>query len=291
MSEIQIPPQPFIEIEDPQDLRRQIAVWRNRGERIAFVPTMGNLHAGHLSLVATGRLHAERVVVSIFVNPMQFGPKEDLDAYPRTLEADRQVLAQVGCDLLFVPSVRTLYPRGLAAQTRVEVPGLSDILCGASRPGHFVGVATVVCKLFNLVQPDVALFGEKDFQQLLIIRRMVEDLAIPIAIIGMPTIREADGLAMSSRNHYLTPEERARAPALYRVLNEVATALRSGQPLAEAEGAGLESLKAAGFRPDYLSVRCAEDLTPPGPGNRDLVILVAAYLGRARLIDNLRVCL
>lgn len=289
MSEIQTPFHPPIEIEDPKELRRQIAAWRKRGERIAFVPTMGNLHAGHLSLVTAAHLHAERVVVSIFVNPLQFGPNEDLDDYPRTLEADRQALAQVSCDLLFVPSAQTLYPRGLAAQTRVEVPGLSDILCGASRPGHFVGVATVVCKLFNLVQPDVALFGEKDFQQLLIIRRMVEDLAIPVTIIGMPTVREPDGLAMSSRNSYLTPEERARAPLLYRVLNEVAEALRSGQPLAEAERSGVESLKAAGFRPDYLSVRRAKDLAPPGLKDRDLVILAAAYLGRARLIDNLRV--
>ncbi len=280
---------PLIEVTDPIELRRQIVAWRAQGERIAFVPTMGNLHAGHLSLVEAGHRYAERVAVSIFVNPLQFGPKEDLEAYPRTLDADRQALVQLGCDLLFVPSVQTLYPRGLDAQTRVEVPGLSDILCGLSRPGHFVGVATVVCKLFNLVQPDIAIFGEKDFQQLLILRRMVEDLAIPVEVIGMPTVREPDGLAMSSRNGYLTPEERAVAPALYRVLNEVAAALRSGLSIKEAECAGIESLRIAGFRPDYLSVRRAEDLAPPGPEDRRLVILAAAYLGRARLIDH--VCL
>ncbi len=205
-------------IESLRDLRERVTAWRSAGARLAFVPTMGNLHAGHLTLVREARALADMVVASIFVNPLQFGAGEDLDAYPRTLEDDRRLLAGEGCDLLFTPRVDEVYPRGQAAQTRVEVPGLSDILCGARRPGHFVGVSTVVCKLFNMVQPNLALFGEKDFQQLLVIRRMVEDLAMPVEIVGVPTVRESDGLAMSSRNGYLTAEERARAPVLYRVL-------------------------------------------------------------------------
>ena len=280
---------PLLQVERVAELRDQVRRWRAAGERIACVPTMGNLHAGHLSLVRAGRACADRVVASIFVNPLQFAANEDLDAYPRTLDADRAQLAAMGCDLLFTPSVRTIYPHGQDSHTRVEVPGLSDWLCGASRPGHFVGVATVVCKLLNLMQPDVALFGEKDFQQLLVIRRLVEDLALPVEIIGVPTTREADGLAMSSRNGYLTPAERALAPALYRVLNQTAEALRAGEVLAQAEYAGRNALAAAGLRPDYLSVRRAEDLAPAGAADRALVILAAAYLGRARLIDNLRV--
>ena len=279
----------LLQVAHVADLRERVRAWRVAGERIAFVPTMGNLHAGHLSLVRAGRMHADRVVASIFVNPLQFGPSEDLDAYPRTLDADRRQLEASGCDLLFTPSVDEVYPRGQDSQTRVEVPGISDILCGASRPGHFVGVATVVCKLLNMVQPDVALFGEKDFQQLLVIRRLVEDLALPVEVVGVPTARESDGLAMSSRNGYLTPEERALAPALYRVLNATAEAMRAGEPIERAERAGLDALAAAGLRPDYLSVRRAEDLAPAGPEDRALVILAAAYLGRARLIDNLRV--
>jgi len=227
------------------------------------------------------------VVVSIFVNPMQFGPREDLAAYPRTPEQDRALLEGAGADLLFLPAVAEVYPRPPAEQTRVEVPGLSDLLCGAARPGHFVGVATVVCKLFNMVQPQVALFGEKDFQQLLVIRRMVEDLALPVAIQGVPTSREADGLARSSRNGYLTLEERALAPRLYATLQWVAAELRAGVDSSEIVAAALRQLSEAGFRPDYLEVRRAADLAPPGPGDRDLVILAAAWLGRARLIDNL----
>ncbi|NVZ09582.1 pantoate--beta-alanine ligase [Allochromatium humboldtianum] len=282
-------PSNLIQVERVAELRAQVRAWRAAGERIAFVPTMGNLHAGHLSLVREGRARADRVVASIFVNPLQFGPGEDLDAYPRTLEADRRQLGETGCDLLFTPSVREIYPRGQDTHTRVEVPGISDILCGASRPGHFVGVATVVCKLLNMVQPDVALFGEKDFQQLLVIRRLVEDLALPVEVVGVPTARESDGLAMSSRNGYLTPEERVLAPALYRVLNATAKAVRAGEPIERAEQAGLEVLAAAGLCPDYLTVRRTEDLAPAGPEDRALVILAAAYLGRARLIDN--VCL
>ena len=278
-------------IHEVDALRDQVRAWRAAGERVAFVPTMGNLHAGHLTLIAEARRAASRVVSSIFVNPMQFGPSEDLDAYPRTLEQDRAGLERAGCDLLFAPAVATIYPRGSAEQTRVEVPGLSEILCGASRPGHFRGVATVVCKLFNLVQPDVALFGEKDYQQLLVIRRMVEDLALPIEIRGVPTVREADGLAMSSRNGYLTADERERAPALHRTLHAAGEALMESVPIDRVEMDAAAALSAAGLRPDYVSVRVAEDLRPAGPGDRELIILAAAYLGRARLIDNLAVSL
>lgn len=276
-------------IDIPEDLRGQVRAWRAAGECVAFVPTMGNLHAGHLTLIAEARARAPRVVASIFVNPMQFGPAEDLDAYPRTMQRDRELLEAAGCDLLFAPGVATLYPRGSEAQTRVEVPGLSDVLCGESRPGHFRGVATVVCKLLNLVQPDVALFGEKDFQQLLVIRRMVEDLAMPVEIVGVPTVREPDGLAMSSRNGYLSAPERARAPALRRVLTMAQRALLEGVPVASVERDAVAALREAGLAPDYVQVRTADDLRPATETDRDLVVLAAAYLGRARLIDNLRV--
>jgi pantoate--beta-alanine ligase len=270
-------------------LRQRIAGWRRAGLHIAFVPTMGNLHEGHLTLVREARRAADRTVVSIFVNPLQFGPSEDFSAYPRTMERDRGLLEGEGADLLFAPAVDSVYPRGQAEQTRVEVPGLSDILCGAARPGHFAGVATVVCKLFNMVQPDLALFGEKDFQQLLVIRRMTEDLSIPVEIRGVATVRESDGLAMSSRNAYLGPDERALAPELFRSLRRAAERLRSGRTLAEVERQGLAELAAAGFAPDYFSVRRGGDLGDPRAQDRDLVVLAAARLGRARLIDNLRV--
>ena len=278
-------------IEEISTLRERVAAWRRAGQRVGFVPTMGNLHAGHLALVAEARRLAERVVVSIFVNPLQFGPQEDFAAYPRTLARDQELLAGAGTDLLFAPTVAAVYPRGQAEQTRVEVPGLSDILCGASRPGHFVGVATVVCKLFNMVQPDLAVFGEKDFQQLQVIRLMTLDLSLPVAIQGLATAREADGLAMSSRNGYLTAAERARAPALYRTLQHCAEWLRAGQDHASVERQAGEAIAAAGFEPDYFSVRRAADLGLPAPGERELVVLAAARLGRARLIDNLRVAL
>jgi len=276
-------------IEQISTLRERVAGWRRAGQRVAFVPTMGNLHAGHLALVAEARRLAERVVVSIFVNPLQFGPQEDFGAYPRTLARDQELLAGAGTDLLFAPSVEVVYPRGQAEQTRVEVPGISDILCGASRPGHFVGVATVVCKLFNMVQPDLAVFGEKDYQQLMVIRRMTLDLSLPVAIQGLATVREADGLAMSSRNGYLTAQERARAPALYLTLRRCAEWLRQGLDIAAVEGLGREEIAAAGFGPDYVSVRRAAKLGLPQAGDRELVVLAAASLGRARLIDNLRV--
>jgi len=276
-------------VEDLNGLRGQVRTWRAAGERIGCVPTMGNLHEGHLTLVREARRLAPRVVATIFVNPLQFGPTEDLAAYPRTPEQDQAGLAAAGCDLLFAPTVATMYPGAQQTQTRVEVPGISDLLCGASRPGHFIGVATVVCKLFNMVQPDLALFGEKDFQQLLIIRRMAADLAMPVEVLGVPTVREPDGLAMSSRNGYLTSGERAQAPALYRTLSVAAEALVAGRPVPQVETEAAAALAVAGLRPDYVSVRRAADLGEPTAADRELVVLAAAYLGRARLIDNLRV--
>jgi pantoate--beta-alanine ligase len=278
-------------IDEVAALRRRVAAWRCSSERIALVPTMGNLHAGHLALVREARRLADRTSVSIFVNPLQFGPGEDYGAYPRTLDRDRELLEAEGTDLLFAPMVQVVYPRGQETQTRVEVRGLSDLLCGASRPGHFVGVATVVCKLFNMAQPDVAVFGEKDFQQLLVIRRMVEDLCLPVQVRGLATVREPDGLAMSSRNGYLTAEERERAPALYRALCAAADRLRTNMAAGEVERKGAQELAANGLRADYFSVRRASDLRPVTPQDRDLVVLAAAYLGKARLIDNLRIAL
>lgn len=269
-------------------VREQVRAWQLAGERVAFVPTMGNLHAGHLSLVSRARELADRVVVSIFVNPLQFSAGEDLSAYPRTPEEDAAYLLEAGVEMLFLPEEAEIYPHGREGVTFVEVPEISDLLCGASRPGHFRGVATVVCKLFNIVQPDVACFGEKDFQQLAVLRRMVNELDIPVEMIGVPTMREADGLAMSSRNGYLTEAERAIAPALYRTLQQMAQRLRDGESdylLLQREGAA--ALEKAGLRPDYLEIRRADDLLPAQGGEASLVILAAAWLGRARLIDNL----
>lgn len=269
-------------------IRGQVAAWREAGEKVAFVPTMGNLHQGHLTLVARARELADRVVVSIFVNPLQFGAGEDLDAYPRTPEQDAEKLKQAGVDLLFLPEEREVYPRGREGVSFVEVPGISDLLCGASRPGHFRGVATVVCKLFNIVQPDLACFGQKDFQQLAVLRRMVDDLNLPVEMVGVETVREDDGLAMSSRNGYLTPQERAIAPALYRSLKALAERLKKGETdYACLEQAGRETLLQSGLQPDYLAIRRVDDLLEPKGDEAELVILVAAYLGRARLIDNL----
>lgn len=271
------------------ELRARVESWR-RGGNVAFVPTMGNLHAGHLSLVQAARRVADRVVVSIFVNPMQFGAGEDFDSYPRTLEGDSAMLEGEGTDLLFAPPVAVMYPKPQSEQTRVEVPGLSSLLCGASRPGHFVGVATVVCKLFNMVQPDVALFGKKDFQQLMVIRRMAEDLAMPVRILGVETMREPDGLAMSSRNAYLTASERATAPILYRVLSGMAQRLREGDgEFARLQAQAARELEENGFGADYVAIRRSADLLEPEPDERELVILAAAYLGKARLIDNIEV--
>lgn len=269
------------------DIRAQIKNWRQRGETIAFVPTMGNLHQGHITLVKEAVKRADHVVASIFVNPMQFGQGEDLDAYPRTLLEDQQALTAAGCELLFTPTPDIMYPKGLAEQTYVEVPEISDQLCGETRPGHFRGVATVVCKLFNLVQPDIALFGKKDFQQLLVIRTMVEDLSMPIEIIGVDTVREATGLAMSSRNGYLTAEEKAIAPALKQTLDKLAADIQAGDSPQAATVTALQKLEQAGLKPDYISVRNALNLAQPQDGDKQLVILAAAYLGKARLIDNL----
>lgn len=279
----------MITINGLGDLRTQVDQWR-RGGNVAFVPTMGNLHAGHLALVKAAREQADRVVVSIFVNPLQFGAGEDFDNYPRTLEDDAVLLAGEGTDLLFAPTVSTMYPKPQTDQTRVEVPGLSRLLCGATRPGHFVGVATVVCKLFNMVQPDIALFGKKDYQQLMVVRRMVEDLAMPVRVEGIETVRETDGLAMSSRNGYLTEAERQIAPALYATLRRVAQRLSQGaDDYAALETEAGRQLDTQGLRTDYVAIRAADDLAVPPPGAPRLVILAAAYLGKARLIDNLEV--
>ncbi|PUA41358.1 pantoate--beta-alanine ligase [Pseudomonas protegens] len=275
-------------VKTVRELRAAVARARSDGKRIGFVPTMGNLHSGHAALVAKAAQRVDFVVASIFVNPLQFGAGEDLDKYPRPLAADQEKLLDAGCHLLFAPSVEEMYPDGMAGQTRVSVPQLSEGLCGASRPGHFEGVATVVSKLFNMVQPDLAVFGQKDYQQLAVIRALVHDLNMPIQIIGEPTVRADDGLALSSRNGYLSPEQRAIAPALYRSLQQIAQAIRGGERdypklLAEQQ----QQLEDAGLRRDYLEIRHAKNLRPATAEDRDLVILVAAYLGSTRLIDNL----
>ncbi|MEN5095141.1 pantoate--beta-alanine ligase [Pseudomonas protegens] len=275
-------------VKTVRELRAAVARARSEGKRIGFVPTMGNLHSGHAALVAKAAQRVDFVVASIFVNPLQFGAGEDLDKYPRTLSADQEKLLEAGCQLLFAPSVEEMYPDGMAGQTRVSVPQLSEGLCGASRPGHFEGVATVVSKLFNMVQPDLAVFGQKDYQQLAVIRALVHDLNMPIQIIGEPTVRAADGLALSSRNGYLSAEQRAIAPVLYRSLSQIAQAIRDGErdyPTLLAEHQ--QQLEAAGLRRDYLEIRHGQNLRPATAEDRDLVILVAAYLGATRLIDNL----
>jgi pantoate--beta-alanine ligase len=270
------------------ELRKRIQRWRDINQKVALVPTMGNLHAGHIALVKHAQQLADRVVVSIFVNPMQFGPKEDFGAYPRTPDADRLQLAVAGTDLLFTPEVDEVYPGGMDQVSRVEVPAFDGILDGASRPGHFTGVATVVTKLFHMVQPDVAVFGEKDYQQLLVIRRMVRDLCLPVQIVGHPTLREPDGLAMSSRNQYLTKSERAQAPLLRRVLAEMGALLRDGsRDFSGLQAQAKRRLEEGGFKPDYVEVRNAETLAPATADDALLVVLAAAWLGKARLIDNL----
>ncbi|MCB2383928.1 pantoate--beta-alanine ligase [Shewanella sp. SR1] len=270
------------------DIRTQVRAWRAKGETVAFVPTMGNLHQGHITLVKEAASKCDHVVASIFVNPMQFGQNEDLDAYPRTLVADSEALTAAGAELLFTPTPAVMYPKGLEQQTYVEVPGISDVLCGASRPGHFRGVATIVCKLFNIVQPDVALFGNKDYQQLLVIKTMVEDLSLPIEIIGVDTIREDSGLAMSSRNGYLTAAEKAAAPALKQAIDAMAAGIKQGESFEQVTEQAKASLIAAGFAPDYLEIRHAHTLEQAQNQDHALVILAAAYIGKARLIDNLR---
>lgn len=271
-------------------VRTRVRAWHREGLRVAFVPTMGNLHAGHVSLIAAARQHGDRFVASIFVNPMQFGPNEDFAHYPRTPQQDERMLAQAGCDLMFSPDVAEVYPQGASRATRVEVPELSRILDGEFRPGHFQGVTTIVAALFHIVEPDIAVFGEKDFQQLTIIRRMVADLCMPVQILAAPTVRDTDGLAMSSRNQYLTPAERQTAPVIYRSLQAAAQRLQSGErDFAAIEAMGVRALEAAGLRPDYFAVRQSDDLTPPSPEATRLVVLTAARLGKARLIDNIQV--
>jgi pantoate--beta-alanine ligase len=252
---------------------------------------MGNLHAGHESLLTLARQHSAFVVASVFVNPTQFGPLEDFARYPRTPERDGERLAAHGCDLLFLPTVDTLYPLGVARAVRMAVPGVSEVLDGASRPGHFEGVATVVTRLFNLVQPDLAVFGRKDYQQLLVVRALVRDLGFPIDIVGAPTMREGDGLAMSSRNQYLDTAQRARASTIFSVLSGMADALRTTrQPISAIERAAVARLRESGFEPDYAVVRLREDLAAPADDARaGLVALVAARIGGVRLIDNLEI--
>lgn len=280
----------MITVNSIAELRKLVSEAKRSGKVVGFVPTMGNLHEGHLSLIDKAREVSDLVVSSIFVNPMQFGENEDLDAYPRTLEADSKHLQERSCDILFAPPVQEIYPNGLAEETRVDVPSLGDYHCGASREGHFVGVATVVTKLFNMVQPDVAVFGEKDFQQLAIIRKMVQDLCIPVQIIGLPTSRETSGLARSSRNGYLSSQEKETAAKIFKLLNDCADKLRSGEKnFSKLEEEAKAQLAQDGFKPDYLNVANPETLKPSDTNDTSFVILVAAYLGSTRLIDNISV--
>jgi pantoate--beta-alanine ligase len=255
-------------------------------QRIGLVPTLGNLHAGHHSLVALARQRADVVIASVFVNPTQFGPNEDFARYPRTPEADAAGLEASGCDVLFLPAVEDMYPYGIERSVRVSVPELSDILEGAIRPGHFDGVATVVSKLFNLVRPHLAVFGQKDYQQLLVIRRLTRDLGYPIEIVTAPIVREANGLAMSSRNQYLSPEQRDQARAIHATLRRMADEVRSGRAVGDVEAEALAHLRQVGFVPDYAVVRRADDLREPATSDRSRVALIAARLGNTRLIDN-----
>lgn len=268
------------------ELRAALSAERKKGQRISFVPTMGNLHEGHMALVKHAAENSNCIVASIFVNPMQFSQNEDLDAYPRTLEADQKLLKESGVKYLFVPTAREMYPQGVS--TQVQIPVLSNLYCGASRPGHFTGVATICTKLFNIVQPNIAVFGEKDFQQLTIIRHMVRNLCIPVEIIGVQTGRAKDGLALSSRNGYLSETERQTAPALYRSLQEAAAKIKAGERnYAEVEAAANQQLEQAGFKPDYFHVVNRETLDTATLNDQEIIILAAAQLGNARLIDNL----
>jgi pantoate--beta-alanine ligase len=273
-------------------LQSSLAHCRRSGQSIAFVPTMGNLHEGHLRLVRKARSLCDVVVVSIFVNPLQFGPSEDLDAYPRTMTADKEKLFSEGVQVLFAPEVKEIYPEGIAIQTQVRVPGLSETLCGSSRPGHFDGVTTVVAKLFNIVQPDIAVFGEKDYQQLSIVRKMVKDLCIPVGIVGVSTARDEDGLAKSSRNGYLSPEERHIAPVIHQTLNSCREAIACGfDNFLQLESHARMKLLQAGLEPDYFAIRDASTLHPVTAETEEIAILAAARLGSTRLIDNVRLTL
>lgn len=268
-------------------LRAQIRQWRREGASVGFVPTMGNLHAGHHALIDLARRHADRVVASIFVNPTQFGPNEDYARYPRTPDSDINGLAERGCDALFLPPVEQMYPYGTMACVQMHVPGITDILDGAFRPGHFNGVAQVVARLFNMVQPDLAVFGRKDYQQLQVIRYMAREMSFPVEIIPAPTLREADGLAMSSRNQYLQGDERQTATRIHQTLLFMRDAARQGLPIAGIEDEATARLEAAGFSVDYTEVRRADLSRPKSPDETGLLALIAARLGRTRLIDNL----
>jgi pantoate--beta-alanine ligase len=277
-------------VDSIASLRELITQWKRSGQTVGFVPTMGNLHDGHLKLVKRAKAHNDRVIVSIFVNPMQFGANEDLDAYPRTIEEDKAKLIADGADAVFLPSVSDMYPAGLDVQTYVEVPGISDVLCGASRPGHFRGVATVVSKLFNMVQPDDAFFGEKDYQQLQVIRTMVRDLSMAVTVHGVPTEREESGLAMSSRNGYLTAEEKATASLIYKAMQQMKTAIDEGNTdFLAIENAAVSELERHGFKNDYVKVVNAQTFMPAMPNDAHIVIVVALFMGKTRLIDNLQI--
>jgi len=280
----------MIIIESLPLLRQQIRRWRHEGKRIALVPTMGNLHNGHMMLVDEAHARADVVVVSIFVNPMQFERPDDLARYPRTLQEDCEKLALVGVDLVFTPEECDIYPQGLEQQTYVDVPGIASILEGASRPGHFCGVSTIVSKLFNLVQPDLACFGEKDYQQWVLIRKMVADIGYDIDIVGVPTVRAKDGLALSLRNSYLTADERKIAPQLHKIMNALAQQLVNGERnIDKMLEQTAEQLRAAGFTPYALFIGDADSLQPLTADSRRAVVLMAAWLGQARLIDNQQV--
>lgn len=275
-------------VETITALRAQIKAWREHKQTIAFVPTMGNLHQGHLSLVRRARELADKVVVSIFVNPLQFDDKADLSAYPRTVKADIQMLSSVGCDVIFTPTVDTMYPKGMTPHTNIIVSNMDDKLCGLKRPGHFDGVATVVTKLLNIVQADIAVFGEKDYQQLLLIKRLVRDLNLPVNIIGAPTFREESGLAMSSRNQYLTEQQREQASGLYQTLLRVKQQIEMGEddfPALQLEA--FTKLQELGFEAEYVDIRRTDDLSQAISGDKDFRLLAAARLGKARLIDNI----
>ena len=277
--------------QDITELRSKIKKWRQQGLKIAFVPTMGNLHQGHIALVEKAVSLADKVVSSIFVNPMQFGANEDIDNYPRTMAADQNKLIAAGCDLLFTPTADIIYPKGLDKQSYVEVPNVSDGYCGESRPGHFRGVSTVVCKLFNLVQPDIACFGLKDYQQVQVIQTMVEDLSMPIEIVPVATVREASGLALSSRNNYLTDEEKKIAPALAQNIQWLAKEIANNSDFIGLAKKAASYIDNAGMKTDYIHICHARTLQPASEDDKELVILAAAHCGKARLIDNLQVFL
>ncbi len=292
MSLIGLPSEPrrLKVIDELTELRTSLDDLRARGRRIALVPTMGNLHQGHLALVDKARTLADVTVATIFVNPFQFGENEDFDTYPRTFEADVSALDAAQCDVLFAPNANTVYPHGPDVATRIEVPSLGEMLCGESRPTFFRGVATVVNILFNMVQPDIAMFGEKDYQQLLVVRRMVSDLKMPINVQAVPTVREPDGLALSSRNSYLSEPERRRASELYSTLMMTRDALRAGErDFPALVRRATQRLSDSGFRPDYVAIRRQSDLSEPERNDADLIVLAAAWLGETRLIDNLKV--